>query len=164
MQGADRVNELGVGGTSMESWGCENFADCQLGDKRLNQRAVEIGNALVVGFGQALSMIFKEENPLKRAYEFLANPKAQFNKLTKPHRQNTAIDAATLPVVLVVGDTTYLDYKNIKAKRDGYGPIGNGGNGLILHTALAVEPELGQSLGLLWQKLWHREPFGQTAC
>jgi len=59
-----------------------------------------------------------------------------------------------LPVVLAVGDTTYLDYKQIIAKRDGYGPIGNGGNGLILHTNLAVEPLQGQSL---WQKLWHRE-------
>jgi len=65
--------------------------------------------------------------------------------------------AQTLPVILAVGDTTYLDYKNIIAKREGYGPIGNGGNGLILHTTLAVEPELGQSLGLLWQKLWHRQ-------
>jgi len=45
-----------------------------------------------------------------------------------------------LPVVLAVGDMTYLDYKQIIAKRDGYGPIGNGGNGLILHTNLAVEP------------------------
>ena len=57
-----------------------------------------------------------------------------------------------------MGDTTYLDYKNIKAKREGYGPIGSGGNGLILHTTLAVEPQQGQSIGLLWQKLWHREP------
>ena len=48
-----------------------------------------------------------------------------------------------VPVILAVGDTTFLDYKNIKAKRDGYGPIGNGGNGLILHTTLAVKPEQG---------------------
>ena len=90
----------------MESWGSQNFANCQLGDKRLNQRALEIGMAMVVGFGQALSMLFKEENLLKRAYEFLANPKAQFNLLTQSHRQNTAEEAATLPVVLAVGDTT----------------------------------------------------------
>ena len=69
----------------MESWGSQNFADCQLGDKRLNERALEIGLALVAGFGQALSTLFKKENPLKRAYDFLANPKAQFNLLTKPH-------------------------------------------------------------------------------
>jgi len=61
-------------------------------------------------------------------------------------------------VVLCVGDTTYLDYGSIKAKREGYGPTGNGGNGLILHSALAITPEQGQVIGLLWQKLWNREP------
>lgn len=60
-------------------------------------------------------------------------------------------------VVLCVGDTTYLDYGGILAKRDGYGPQGNGGNGLLLHSALAVEPDQGQPLGLLWQKLWNRQ-------
>ncbi len=93
----------------MESWGELNFTDCQLGDKRLNKRALEIGLALVMGFGQALSMIFREEKLLDRAYEFLANAKAQFNLLTQPHRQKTTLDAITLPVVLAVGDTTYLD-------------------------------------------------------
>ena len=28
----------------------------------------------------------------------------------------------------------------------------------LLHSALAIEPEKGQCLGLLWQKLWNREP------
>lgn len=61
-------------------------------------------------------------------------------------------------VVLCVGDTTFLDYGKIIAKREGYGPIGNGGNGLLLHSALAVDPQSGQPLGLLWQKLWNRQP------
>ncbi len=61
-------------------------------------------------------------------------------------------------VVLCVGDTTFLDYGKIIAKREGYGPTGTGGNGLILHSALALEPQHGQPLGLLWQKLWNRLP------
>jgi hypothetical protein len=61
-------------------------------------------------------------------------------------------------VVLSVGDTTFLDYDNIIAKTEGYGPLGKGGNGLILHSALAIEPQTGQSIGMLWQKIWHREP------
>lgn len=60
-------------------------------------------------------------------------------------------------VVLCIGDTTFLDYGSIKAKREGYGPTGNGGNGLILHSALALTSEQGQVMGLLWQKLWNRE-------
>ncbi|CCQ68023.1 ATPase components of ABC transporters with duplicated ATPase domains [Crocosphaera watsonii WH 0402] len=56
-----------------------------------------------------------------------------------------------------VGDTSFLDYKNIKVKREEYGPTGNGGNGLILHTSLAVDPDCGQPLGILWEKVWKRE-------
>ncbi|WP_375506825.1 IS4 family transposase, partial [uncultured Nostoc sp.] len=70
----------------------------------------------------------------------------------------TAEIVAEYDVVLCVGDTTFLDYGSIEAKKEGYGPIGKGGNGLILHSALAIEPMNGQSLGLLWQKLWNREP------
>ncbi len=70
----------------------------------------------------------------------------------------TAETVAEYDVVLCVGDTTFLDYDSIVAKREGYGPIGKGGNGLILHSALAIEPRNGQSIGLLWQKLWNREP------
>ncbi len=66
-----------------------------------------------------------------------------------------------------MGDTTFLDYDKIVVKPEGYGPIGKGGNGLILHSALAIDPQQGQPLGLLWQKLWNREllpqpPVGET--
>lgn len=70
----------------------------------------------------------------------------------------TAETVAEYDVVLCVGDTTFLDYGSIVSKKEGYGPIGKAGNGLILHSALAIEPEKGQSIGLLWQKLWNREP------
>lgn len=70
----------------------------------------------------------------------------------------TAATVSEREVVLCVGDTTFLDYGGIKVKREGYGPTGNGGNGLILHSALALDPKLGQPIGLLWQKLWNREP------
>ncbi len=69
----------------------------------------------------------------------------------------TTAAAEEYKLVLSVGDTTFLDYRSIKLKREGYGPTGNGGNGLILHSALAIEPQQGQTLGLLWQKLWNRE-------
>ena len=70
----------------------------------------------------------------------------------------TAETVAEYDLVLCVGDTTFLDYGSIVAKKEGYGPIGKGGNGLILHSALDIEPEKGQSAGLLWQKLWNRDP------
>ena len=72
-----------------------------------------------------------------------------------PHCQVTSGTVTEHEVVLCVGDTTFLDYGKIVVKREGYGPTGNGGNGLILHSALALDPQHGQPLGLMWQKLWN---------
>ena len=74
----------------------------------------------------------------------------------------SAAEVSELSVVLSVGDTTYLDYAKILVKREGYGPQGKGGNGLLLHSAMAVDPQQGQPLGLLWQKMWHRQHREQT--
>ena len=41
----------------MQEWWEKNFADCELGDLRLNKRAHEIGKLLSQGFGKALSEI-----------------------------------------------------------------------------------------------------------
>ncbi len=140
----------------MLDWGQQNFGNCPLPDKRLQQRASAIGQALTGRFGMALSMVFGDTKLLKRAYEFFANVKVTFNLLTQPHRDRITEECTTLPVILSVGDTTYLDYKAILTKTEGYGPIANGGQGLILHTSIAVEPEQGLPLGILWQKIWHR--------
>ena len=64
--------------------------------------------------------------------------------MTEPSHYQTANYVKELPIILSLGDTTFLDYKKIKVKRSEYGPIGNGGNGLILHTSLAVDPDHGQ--------------------
>ncbi|MEL6164580.1 MAG: transposase DNA-binding-containing protein, partial [Cyanobacteria bacterium J06628_3] len=133
------------------------YTECDFGDKRLTKRAVLISERLFVKYGQPLSQIFGSASDLKRGYEFLSNPKTTFEKLTSPHFKQTAQKISSIPVVLAVGDTSFLDYRKILQKRDDYGPTGNGGNGLILHSCLALEPDFGQPLGLLWEKLWHRE-------
>lgn len=144
------------------------YINCDFGDKRLNKRAELIAEALQVNYGQPLSQVFKSASDLKRGYEFLSNPKTTFSKLTQPSFKLTAEEINGIPIVLAVGDTSFLDYKKIGEKRDDYGPTGNGGNGLILHSCLAVDPDFGQPLGLLWEKLWHREkkvspPPGETS-
>ncbi len=56
--------------------GEQNFGSCQLGDRRLNRRALTIGQALSQKFGRALSTVFETAKELKRAYEFSPTPKA----------------------------------------------------------------------------------------
>ena len=83
--------------------------------------------------------------------------KTSFAKIIAPHCRVTARIVSEQEITLSVGDTTFLDYAGIKQKRQGYGPQGRGGNGLLLHSALAVDPGQGQPLGLLWQKVWNRQ-------
>ena len=54
----------------MLDWWVKNFANCELGDERLNNRAFMIGKILSEGFGKAFSEIFAVGKELKRAYEF----------------------------------------------------------------------------------------------
>jgi hypothetical protein len=98
------------------------YRNCDLGDKRLTDRAVLIAEALKVKYGHPLSEIFQSASDLKRGYEFFSNPKTTFNKLTQPSFKQTAEEIYGIPIVLAVGDTTYLDYKKILEKRDDYGP------------------------------------------
>lgn len=53
----------------------QNFGACELGDRRLNRRALSIGQVLSEKFGQALSTVFESAKELKRAYEFSPMPK-----------------------------------------------------------------------------------------
>ncbi|MGK7877986.1 MAG: hypothetical protein AB4426_33160 [Xenococcaceae cyanobacterium] len=116
-----------------------------------------IEEKLSVKYGKPLSSVFSVASDLKRAYEFFANKKTSFYRVIEPYHQKTASCCSELSIVLAVGDTTYLDYKKILEKTEEYGPIGNGRNGLILHSTLAVNADNGQPIGLLTEKLWHRE-------
>jgi hypothetical protein len=57
------------------------------------------------------------EPPYSRELTSFANPKVEFAFLIEPHCQMTAETAAEYDVVLCVGDTTFLDYGSIVAKR-----------------------------------------------
>jgi hypothetical protein len=77
--------------------------------------------------------------------------------LLQGHYTQTAQRCAALPFVLVVQDTTELDYTGRPATT-GLGPTGNRhGRGLLGHAALALSPS-GEPLGLLHLDLWARDP------
>ncbi len=58
----------------------KNFSGCQLGDRRLESRALRIGEGISQNFGKGLSSMFGSGNELKRAYEFSAIPKPALAK------------------------------------------------------------------------------------
>ena len=61
-----------------------SLAECDFGDERLTKRAIKIGEALSLKYGQPLSQVFRNASDLKRTYEFLTNPKTSFEKVIQP--------------------------------------------------------------------------------
>lgn len=82
-----------------------------------------------------------------------------------PHRAQTLQAMGRHPLVLLLHDTTELDFTSHLAL-DGAGPIGNGtGRGFLQHNSLAVIPDPRQVLGLAYQQVVVRQdtPDRETA-
>jgi hypothetical protein len=90
-------------------------------------------------------------------------PEATHEQVLGPHSQQVRATMGQQPLVLVVHDTTELDFTSHRALR-GTGPIGTGGGrGFLQHNSLAILPD-GQLLGLAHQQLVLRQPVppGET--
>jgi hypothetical protein len=127
-----------------------------LNDKRLNRRAKQLLETLA---GDPAAMINSACNGWEEtmaAYRFFNNPKVQPEKLLQPHIEATKQRINCQPVVLLVQDTTELDY--IKHPPRDAGVLNREDRfGLYDHTTLAVTPER-LCLGVVNVELYDRTP------
>jgi hypothetical protein len=89
---------------------------------------------------------------------FLRNRFVTAVEMTAHAVERTATRAAGRDVV-VIQDTSELALGGRRAKAQGYGPVGKGGNlrGLLLHAVVAVDAGTGGVLGLLDAKVRNRD-------
>jgi len=133
---------------SASAWADQQWGGLDLGDERLNRRAAEIGARMAADPQASLPRQMQTQALLASAYRLLNHRQITLEQLMAPHRAETLRLAGQQAVVLLVEDTTELDYTAHRAKA-GLGPIGNGrGQGLLLHSTLAVVPDSRQVLGL----------------
>ena len=146
-------------------WAMEQFGQVDLGDKRLNQRAVKVAGAMAADPQASIPQQNKTWKATKGAYRLFDHQKATFESLSQPCWQETNRLCQMHDVVLILQDTTWLSYKSHPATvgLGWHGPSRKGGwidCGLLLHGALAVAPlsnGSAQVLGLAWNKLWARK-------
>lgn len=156
---------LAVVGASLEvtqsagEWAAKQWSGVQLGDVRLNRRAVEIGSAMAAHPSQSLPQQMGSRAALRAAYGLLNHRRVTLEGLSEPHWEQTRQAAGQHKVVLFVQDTTELDYTHHPTKK-GLGPIGNDkGRGLLLHSTLGVVPGVTpQVLGVAHQQVVLRQP------
>ncbi len=148
---------------STGAWAAQQWAQVELGDRRLTRRAVAMGMQMAAHAEASLPEQMGSPSALKAAYGLLNHPGVSLAALTAPHRQQTLHAAGAEPVVLLVEDTTELDF-TAHASKTGLGPIGDGrGRGLLLHSTLALVPATRALLGLAHAQVVLRQPKAERA-
>jgi len=142
-----------------ELWAEAQWGSVDLGDARLNRRAVQVGAALTAHASESLPRQMGGAAALQGAYDLLNHPRLTLAKVATPHWENTRRVAGQQKQVLFVQDTTELNYTHHPSKK-GLGPVGDGkGRGVLLHTTLAMTPgEVPEVLGVAHQQTVLRQP------
>jgi hypothetical protein len=139
-------------------WAEDTFGNVRLGDQRRTERAVEIASAIAHNPAASLPAQMQDEAATEAAYRFLQMPDVSYEQLIGPHVAQTRAQASKQPQVLLIQDTTEVDYQQ-HPTTTGLGPIGNGSHhGYLLQSVLAVVPQSREVLGLMHQEPFLRQP------
>jgi Transposase DNA-binding/Transposase Tn5 dimerisation domain len=139
---------------SAEAWAQTTFADARLGDWRRTKRVVRMATLMATQSDVSLPRMMKSKAELKAAYRLFETPDVTYEALMRPHLQQTQEQARSRSQVLLIQDTTDLDYAH-HPKTTGLGPLKNQQqHGMLLQTVLGVDAQDKQVLGIM-----HQEPF-----
>lgn len=132
-----------------------NLLKFNIGDERLNNRAVRIQELFEANPGSSILQTTKEWKEAKAAYRFFDNKKVTVEALLEPHIQATFNILKNKRVVFAIQDTSTIDFSS----RNVHG-MGNQGNdfakGFMFHPTLTVSP-MGTPLGIIDFQCWTRK-------
>jgi len=144
----------------------DSYGKAEFGDERLSKRLTRLLEQLSSNPEAKISAACGDPYQAKAAYRFVGNEEVTTEAITKITRDVTIdnINAAKPPVLLIVQDTSELNYTNLK-ETEGLGSIAgrNTARGIEIHSAVAIS-DIGEVYGLMAQKQWIRPPedFGQS--
>jgi hypothetical protein len=143
---------------SAQQWAEQTFGAVRLGDQRRTERAVAMACAIAHDPAASLPAQMQGEAELEAAYRFLQTPDVTYEQLIQPHVEQTRAEAREQARVLLIQDTTEVDYQQ-HPTTTGLGPIGNGTHhGYLLQSVLTVLPGSREVLGLMHQEPFLRQP------
>lgn len=132
-----------------------------LGDRRLEERLVRIGEQCRAAPDQSFPGIAPEAPDLTALYRFLRSKRVTLRAILEPHFRSTAARCAEAGKVIVIHDTTECEFSG--EKRRDLGPLRGNDQGFLLHPALAVAHDgTRRPLGLLAIHTWKREELGRN--
>ncbi len=146
---------------SVQDWADQQFGTLDLGDVRLNRRALAMAQKMAARPQASLPKQMGSPSAPMAAYRLLNNPRVSLAALLNPPIQHTLAAAGQAKVVLLPEDPTELGYPRHPCKK-GLGPgSAEYAQGLLLHSTLAVVPGTRLVLGLAHVQVIVREPVAQ---
>ena len=139
-------------------WSEREFARSDLPDGRLRARLARMGKAWEQCPGQPLTAIFPGRAEQQAAYRFLHNGKVAGADILQPHREALLERCRLHGTVLLVQDTTTLNYTGLGGSTRGLGPLkerSSSSRGLFVHAAVGFT-EGGRPLGVSGLETWAR--------
>jgi hypothetical protein len=138
-----------------DTWAKHEFEHVALGHRARSKRLLGVAAALARAPSASLPRAMGDWAGAKAAYRLMAHPAVTHAAVLGAHAARTAERAQAHARVLVVHDTTSVDFTG-RGARDGLGPIHEAySRGLLVHTSLAILPD-GTPLGVLAQHVWAR--------
>ncbi|PWY57698.1 hypothetical protein DGG96_00975 [Legionella qingyii] len=138
------------------SWAADEMKTVNLGDKRLHSRLLSLFDKLGNSPNLSIPAACGGWHETKAAYRFFDHEEVTTESILKPHIESTFSRMKQHSIVLLLQDTTTLNFTGQKERED-IGPINHEKHlGLLLHPILAVTPER-LCLGVLDTYHWARE-------
>lgn len=142
--------------TAATLWGIQVAEATVLPDERLDQRFASILGTFASHPLDSIPQACGDWASTKATYRFLENQRVIDTDLLRGITRHTAQQAVKLPELLVVQDSSSLNFTRLHSIPE-LGPIDSGGlaRGLLFHTSLALDTT-GKVLGLLDLQCWTR--------
>jgi len=144
--------------SSRQSWDTDDLAALNLGDKRRADRVRGFVSSRTQQPGGSIPQVSASSAEAKAYYRLLSNEAVEPDAIRASLQQAAVERIGDEQLILVPQDTTTIDLSGLLAAQ-GLGPLGGGdgtgGNGLFVHSAIAVSVD-GVPLGLLHQQCWAR--------
>lgn len=140
----------------MQSWAEEELQHAQLGDKRLNKRLIRLVKDLSSQPSASVPQACGSWAATKAAYRFWKSDNVEADDIRKAHQERTVERLRGESMVLMIQDTTELDFTHHPSTKE-LGHLDHPSlRGLKVHSGLTVSTQ-GVPLGLIHQEVWVRD-------
>jgi len=133
------------------------------GDIRVAERADWLIDRIAATGGVVLRRVGETRAGERAAHRFLSSPHVDVGSIVDTLSERTAAQCAG-GRVLVVQDTTEINFAGRAAKRRGFGPGADGKSaGFFIHPVIAIDLATEAMVGLVDAAIWTRAPARVTA-